>query len=44
MIEGGWAFVVAAYAVTISALIVLAAVVMLRARRWAKQAKELEDQ
>lgn len=42
MIEGGWNFVYPAYAVTLGALIVLAAVVVLRLRHWAKRAKELQ--
>jgi heme exporter protein D len=39
MIEGGWAYVTPAYAVTAIALIVLVAVAVLRARHWAALAK-----
>jgi len=42
MIEGGWPFVYAAYALTLGALAVLALVSTLRLRAWAKRAKELE--
>ncbi len=42
MIEGGWAYVVAAYAVAGLALGGLALWVALRARYWAKQARKLE--
>jgi heme exporter protein D len=42
MIEGGWAFVWAAYALTISALAVLGVAVMLRLRHWARRARELD--
>ena len=42
MIEGGWNFVIGAYAVTLSGLAVLALTVVLRARHWARQARELD--
>lgn len=42
MIEGGWPFVWAAYAVTLAPLAVLAIVIVLRLRHWASQARELE--
>ncbi len=42
MISGGWNFVIAAYAVTLGGLAVLAIVVMVRARAWAKRARELD--
>ncbi len=42
MIEGGWAYVYAAYAVTGLALAGAALVVALRARHWAKQARKLD--
>ncbi|MBI3437594.1 MAG: heme exporter protein CcmD [Proteobacteria bacterium] len=42
MITGGWHFVVAAYAVTLGGLAVLAVTVALRARGWAKRARELD--
>jgi uncharacterized membrane protein len=42
MITGGWSFVIAAYAVTLSGLAVLALVVALRARQWAKRARDLD--
>jgi hypothetical protein len=41
MIEGGWSFVYAAYAIVGVALVVLAAVVVFRLRYWAKRAKDL---
>lgn len=41
MIEGGWSFVYGAYAVAGGSLAVLAAVVVLRLRHWAKRAKDL---
>jgi hypothetical protein len=41
MIEGGWNFVYAAYAVAGVALAVLAAIVVLRLRHWARRAKDL---
>lgn len=41
MIEGGWSFVYAAYAVAGVALAGLAALVVLRLRHWAKRAKDL---
>lgn len=42
MITGGWTFVIAAYVVTLGGLAVLAITVALRARAWAKRAKELD--
>lgn len=42
MISGGWPFVIAAYAVTLSGFAILALVVALRARQWAKRARELD--
>ena len=42
MISGGWNFVIAAYAVTLGGLAVLALTVALRARGWAKRARELD--
>ena len=42
MIVGGLSFVYAAYALTVSALAVLALVVLLRALHWARRARELE--
>jgi len=42
MIEGGLDFVYAAYALTAGALGVLALAVVLRARHWARRARELE--
>lgn len=43
MIEGGWSFVYAAYAIAGVALAVLAVVVLLRLRHWAKRAKDLNQ-
>lgn len=42
MIEGGWSFVWTAYALTMGALALLALVVVLRLRHWAKRARELD--
>lgn len=42
MISGGWNFVIAAYVVTLGGLAVLAIIVVLRARAWAKRARELD--
>jgi heme exporter protein CcmD len=42
MIAGGWNFVIAAYAVTLGGLAMLALSVVLRARTWAKRARELD--
>lgn len=42
MIEGGWPYVIAAYAVTSLGLGALALTIILRARRWSRQARELE--
>lgn len=43
MIEGGWAFINAAYAVTVLGLGTGALIVFLRARHWAKRARELDQ-
>lgn len=42
MISGGWAFVIAAYVVTLGGLAVLALAVIVRARTWAKRARQLD--
>lgn len=42
MIEGGWSFVWAAYAVAGVALVALSGAVALRLRHWAKRARELD--
>jgi heme exporter protein D len=42
MIQGGWSYVWAAYAVTVSGLAALALIVTLQARRWAARARALE--
>jgi len=42
MIEGGWDYVLPAYAVAVSALLVLSVAVALRAAHWAKRAKALD--
>ena len=42
MITGGWVFVIAAYSVTLGGLLVLAVSVAMRARTWAKRARELD--
>jgi hypothetical protein len=42
MIEGGWVFVAPAYAVALLALAAAALVVFLRARYWARRARELD--
>lgn len=42
MIDGGWPYVLAAYAVAGAALFVLAAIVLASARRWSREAKKLE--
>jgi hypothetical protein len=42
MIEGGWPFVWTAYAGTLGALILLAAIVWLRLAHWAKEARALD--
>lgn len=42
MITGGWAYIVGAYGVAVSALIVLTLVVTLRLAQWSKRARELE--
>lgn len=43
MIEGGWFYVYASYAVAGLSLIALALGVMLNIRHWARRAKELEE-
>jgi hypothetical protein len=43
MIEGGWPFINAAYAVTVLALGAAVLIVYLRARHWAKRAGELDQ-
>lgn len=40
MIEGGWAFIWSAYALTCAALVVLTLVVTLRLANWSKRARE----
>lgn len=42
MIEGGWAYIWPAYGATISTLVVLTSVVVLRLRHWSKKARALE--
>jgi heme exporter protein CcmD len=42
MVDGGWPFVWAAYALMASAFAVLVCVVLLRARHWAHEARKLE--
>lgn len=42
MIEGGWSFVWAAYAVAVAALAVLAGVVIAGLLRWSSRARELD--
>jgi hypothetical protein len=42
MIHGGWPFVNAAYAVTLTGLAVLAVIVVLRLRHWSKLARQLD--
>jgi len=43
MIQGGWSYVDAAYAVTLTGLAALAAVVLLRLRHWAQKARALDE-
>lgn len=43
MIEGGWAYIWPAYAVTLGALAVLTAVVAARLLHWRKQARALDE-
>ena len=43
MIEGGWEYVVPAYAIALGALAALVIAVALHTRRWAKRAKALEQ-
>jgi hypothetical protein len=42
MIEGGWNFIWAAYAITLGALLLLFGVVLWRAGVWAQRARELD--
>lgn len=42
MIDGGWNFIWAAYAITLAALLVLVGVVLWRAGLWAQRARELD--
>ena len=42
MIEGGWAFVWAAYGVALGGLLVLTVVVVARLRSWERRARELD--
>jgi heme exporter protein CcmD len=42
MIDGGWPFVWASYALMGGAFAALAAIVLLRARYWAREARKLE--
>lgn len=42
MIEGGWEFVYAAYAVSGAAFVSAAVVVLLRLRHWAREARRLD--
>lgn len=43
MIEGGWNFVWAAYAIALGGLGVLTIVVVARLRAWSRQARELDQ-
>ena len=43
IIQGGWDYVVPAYAIALAALAALVIAVALNARRWAKRAKALEQ-
>ncbi len=43
MIEGGWAYVVSAYAATVIGLAALALTAFLRARHWARRARDLDQ-
>ncbi len=42
MIASGWSFIYAAYAVTVALLGGLAVIVLLRARRWSREARKLD--
>lgn len=42
MIQGGWSYVEAAYAVTLTGLAALAVVVVLRLQHWAREARALD--
>lgn len=43
MIEGGWAYVYAAYAVALGGLGALTLIIVIRAIRWGREAKKLEQ-
>jgi hypothetical protein len=43
MIEGGWPFIWAAYAASLGALCVLAAIVVTRLRYWSAKARALDE-
>lgn len=43
MIEGGWSFIYAAYAITALGLGGLALTTFLRARAWARRARDLDQ-
>lgn len=43
MIEGGWAYIYAAYAATLALLGGLALAIFLHARRWASEARKLDE-
>jgi len=43
MIEGGFEYVYAAYALTAGALGLAALIVVLRARHWAREARKLDE-
>jgi heme exporter protein CcmD len=42
MIEGGWAYIWPAYAITLGAIGVLTIVVLMRLRAWSRRAGKLE--
>ncbi|MGE0740803.1 MAG: heme exporter protein CcmD [Hyphomonadaceae bacterium] len=43
MIDGGWPFIYAAYALTVVLLGGLSVAIALRARHWANEARKLDD-
>ncbi|MEZ5995905.1 MAG: hypothetical protein R3C25_09120 [Hyphomonadaceae bacterium] len=43
MIEGGWSFIWAAYAVALCALTALSAAALVRLRHWARRARDLKE-
>ncbi len=43
MIEGGWNFVWAAYAIALGGLSLLTLVVLARLRSWSRRARELDE-